>query len=183
MARIERHWLRFSALVDLIPAGLCYMLTGIAEQLEPAPGALQYAAGGKLRIDASLQRRDGDNYDLALTIFIAPGWHINASECPPGQTPTALTTAADSPWQLTLNPWPEPVRETLGFSSEELPLYQGTLTVTGRVSAAAGPQRPPLALALTVQPCSEKECLQPETVKLLLHPQPWYCATAAAQES
>ena len=142
------------------PAGFSYTLTAASELLWGESGARQYAARGKLRVDA--KRVGSDKFQVSIDV--APGWHINAN------TPlqdnligTALSSANDEP--LKNLQYPEAVSRQLGFQRAELALYEGTTTITGTLPATTD-GRSIVPLALRIQACSDVVCLAPETLSL-----------------
>ena len=105
---------------------------------------------------------------IMVKLKIADGWHVNA------HTPLEknfIGTNVKFPGfpcrdRLTTT-YPIPIRRKLGFHNEELALLEGQVDIT--VTAETGAKLPK-RLALTLQACSDRICLQPETVRLSVVP-------------
>ncbi len=147
---------RFAADVRAQPAAHGAFLHAAQEFSGGEIGTRQYAARGKLRLDA---RRD----DLALRVQlqIAPGWHVN------GHVPTLPnligTVLAGSGVQDI--EYPEAAMQALGFADQPLAVYAGSIEISARL-----PDRAPVVLQLRLQACSDRICLPPETLNLHLPP-------------
>ena len=110
-----------------------------------ASGYRQTLSKGK--VSAHLQ-------DAMLHLRIAEGWHINAHD--PGQDWLIGVDLAGAEVD-----WPAGTSMTLGFSKDQLNVYEGDLTVPLQRGESE-------MLSLTVQACSHEVCLEPETATFRL---------------
>ncbi|MEX2469880.1 MAG: thioredoxin domain-containing protein [Pseudohongiellaceae bacterium] len=159
-AAINEHPLSHTSLLRLIE----HVNNGTLE-------SIRYAGAGLVRVSTARQT-DAAGLDIAITLSIAPGWHLTAA----GQTlehavPMAL--AADQGWSLQEVHYPEALTSIKTADGETLATHEGevTLTVVLRkvvlredASAEAASAR----LALTLQLCDDSQCLLPETLTLLV---------------
>lgn len=106
---------------------------------------------------------EGGATELALTITVEKGWHLNANDPDrPYLIPTTLEI--DAPIGVTIRSirYPEPVIRALAFApGAALRLYEGTFTIAVRV-AGAPPGR--FEASLGYQACNEETCLPPRTL-------------------
>lgn len=94
-----------------------------------------------------------------VRLALDPTWHVNSDQPEhPDLIPTLLELN-DGTAQPTVR-YPSSVTRELGFMDQPLSLFEGTVEFE-----AEWPQAPksPVALQLTVQPCSDRICLAPET--------------------
>jgi uncharacterized protein len=125
-------------------------------------GARQTTAHGAVRLSVS---RSADNRLAHLCIKLAPGWHINSTA--PLQKFLLPTKLRIDGIEQTKVSFPKAVERKLGFHDEPLSLYEGVATV--EVALPAGKEA--LAarrMTLDLQACSDKICLDPQTVQVLL---------------
>ncbi|MCP4204365.1 MAG: DUF255 domain-containing protein [bacterium] len=168
----------FSKSIRRQPTGFAYLLLGVDELLHGAVGALEYGAGGVVRVAASWDavRSSGasSSYSLAVRLEIADGWHVNSNR--PLQdhlVPTRLIATGDG---LKLEDIDYPAAEvvTLGFQDEPLSVFQGSFEISagletlgtgelGRAGESGG-----VRVELTLQACDDERCLRPETLALEL---------------
>ena len=163
------------------PSGSPYFLIGADALRDGERRELGYAAAGKVRADAQLQpdrvgegKNDKDTV-LSIRLQIAPAWHVNSNTpLQPDLIPTLLSISKDSPWQLTDIRWPAATPRKLGFLDQPLSLFEGTVTLHAtlrRKAPASNPATdpaPPLTAMLRLQACSDKVCLPPETIHLVV---------------
>jgi hypothetical protein len=103
---------------------------------------------------------EGSFRPFRLTLSIAPGWHINANPASESYLiPTEVTAEGVSLRDLH---YPDPGQMHLSTVDRPLDCYDGTIEITGEVSAGAG------RILLTYQPCDATRCLPPVTKKLVL---------------
>jgi len=176
----------FARAVNQQPLAFTYLLLAARTQMDGASGALQYAAHGNVRIsghiDANANANAGTNANanananvgadasvLVVELKIQPGWHINAHKpLSDNLVPTTLEAGAGSPtWNLMDVSYPEPIVKALGFQSEALALYAGSVRLTVRLQQnESPPDSTPLRIKLRLQACDDKICLPPENVDL-----------------
>jgi thiol:disulfide interchange protein DsbD len=106
---------------------------------------------------------DGTASELALTVTIEKGWHLNAND-PDRAYLIPTTLDVDPPSGITMQSirYPEPVTRALGFApGTALRLYEGAFTIAVRVAGA-----PPSHFDATLryQACNEETCLPPKTL-------------------
>jgi len=124
-------------------------------------GHLQHAGRGHVR--ARLSREAAG---LAIVLDIAPGWHVNASQpLDDFLIPTRVTVDGIPPERIR---YPAPVRRRLGFNASELALYEGRVEITVDLP----PGREPRRVLLALQTCSDRVCLDPESIILTERPRP-----------
>ncbi len=128
-------------------------------------GAHQQLSQGRVR--GQLHHRDGG---MALTLSIAEGWHINASE--PLQnflTPTRVRWQSDADEPADDVPLPAAKLYQLDYSQSELLLHEGTLDIT----LPQPPNPDDAVLRVTLQACSNEICLNPTEAqfRILARPQ------------
>ncbi|OED39846.1 hypothetical protein AB833_13680 [Chromatiales bacterium (ex Bugula neritina AB1)] len=157
--RAQQLLTAFSSNLAQGPSAFSYLLVGASELLYGETGARQYAARGKVKIEAA-----ATSTKLTVRIDIAPGWHINAAE--PLQDyliNTNLALAGDA--AAIAVQYPDPELRVLGFQRAELALYEGEIALQASLPAGI-PARPMRGLELQLQACSDEICLAPETVVL-----------------
>ena len=91
--------------------------------------------------------------DQHLHLSIASGWHINAHDAGASWLIGASLDGAETDWPAGI-----PVR--LGFTTDELRVYEGALSLP---FLASGPE-----ISLSIQACSNEICLDPETATFRL---------------
>ncbi len=131
-------------------------------------GAKQYANKGKVAITTKALRDSAE-----ITISIADGWHINASQVlndyliPTKLKPVALSTNRNCEVLSDVS-YPEGQRVNLGFQDDELLLYEGSVTISAAwpESSDGSSQRCVLAAELNLQACNDEVCLPPERVQI-----------------
>lgn len=105
---------------------------------------------------------------VGLLLDLASGWHVN-SDRPLDEDVVATEVAllADGKRIDATISYPAPIVRKLGFADTPLALFEDTarITVTPKSSVDAGAV---LSLKVTVQPCSDEICLEPETATLVL---------------
>jgi uncharacterized protein YyaL (SSP411 family) len=141
------------------------------EASAPAPEALgagdAHVEQGVASVDAWIERgeaRPGASVRYALRVKLAEGWHVNATEAPPGRVATTLALAPKSPVNLGPPTWPGARDLCAGIP----PGFVGTFWVRGEVhvpaAAPLGPRR--VSLVLTLQPCDATSCRAAEELRL-----------------
>jgi hypothetical protein len=98
--------------------------------------------------------------ELEVTISIANGYHINASETVAGLIPTRLTVVGRPVAGIN---YPPADLRTLPFADEPIPIYEGQITVIVRFDQLASE---PVTLTLAYQACDESSCMQAVTQRL-----------------
>ncbi len=151
----------FSGLISQRADAFSYMLVGASDLLWGESGSLQYAARGRVRVDAMVTAHN----EVRVAVAIAPGWHLNAHQ--PLQDYLIGTQLASVDAGLIEDVvYPQPVSRKLGFQRETLSLYEENIIIRATLSARAGAELAPLKLRL--QACNDEVCLAPETLALNL---------------
>lgn len=107
---------------------------------------------------------DGAPLELALTLSLDQGWHVNAHDPDrPYLIPTTLEI--DPPAggaKLVSIRYPDAVVRSLAFAPDvRLRLYDGTFTILVRLE---GPRPKRLNARLSYQACNDETCLPPRTL-------------------
>jgi hypothetical protein len=97
---------------------------------------------------------------FALRLEVAEGWHVNGAGAPP---PLVATRVAGIDCELRALRLPAPSRELPGLAGTPVPVWEGTVEITGELRAAEGAAP---ALRLTAQPCDEARCLPAVTLEV-----------------
>jgi len=152
----------FSSQMRRAPTAFGYMLLGADELLQGGVGSLEYGARGAVRAMASLDLDEGSSGRVTVMVDLADGWHINSDKPLQAElVPTRLAVEGDV-LELTGVEYPKAEQVMLGFEDEPVAVFQGTVRIGGTAVVNSG-YRPRVArLALTVQACDDKKCLQPE---------------------
>ena len=121
--------------------------------------------GGETETSRGLAKGNGrasaflDGSVAHVEVELADGWHVN-SDRPhhPDLIPTVLRIATGMPGAEIV--YPRMVERDLGFMDEPLALFESKFTIR-----AVWPAAPvgPVQVELTIQPCSDRICLPPET--------------------
>ena len=92
---------------------------------------------------------------LAVRIAMAEGWHVNSHRpLDDYLIPTEVRTPAGSAWRLADLTYPMGKRVTLGFSTEPLSVYEGTVWVRGRLAGGEGEA----VIEVVTQACNDRMC-------------------------
>lgn len=140
------------------PGSNAYALMAADRFLNGHIAANQFLGKGTVRAKARYHEKEKQ---LKIAINIAPGWHINANEVTNEyQIPTEIKLT-DYPDTKSKISYPAPIVRKLGFADEKLPLYEGHVEI--KVPVEKMPNTGQLKAQITLQACSEKICLEPET--------------------
>lgn len=154
----------FAQAINARPSAFTYLLRAAQVRTRGASGALQYAAHGGVKISA---RANSDA--LVVELKVQPGWHINAHQpLSENLIPTALEMeAGTSAWSLVEVSYPRPIRKTLGFQSEVLALYEGTVRLSTQLQPGENTSATSLLrINRRLKACDDEICLPPENVVL-----------------
>ncbi len=146
------------------PNGYAYALRSADALLNSEAGVLQYAGNGVLRAKASL----GDG-GLKIQLELKDKWHINANRpLEPDFIATILEVEAPEGWKMGKVEYPEPVERKLEFNIKPMALYEGSFALNVPVLSRGKTGKNIIVLKLRAQACSDKICLEPETISLFL---------------
>jgi hypothetical protein len=154
----------FANTVNRNPSAFPYFLLAARVQAGGQSGSMQYAAHGSIALSGRVQ-----DHLLTVNIDIQPGWHINANRPLSDKLiPTVLQASErNTVWDLSTVSYPSPVKKTLGFQSEELALYEGSIRLKAALSTSISSQEGSvLRLTLGLQACDIEICLPPERLEL-----------------
>ena len=110
----------------------------------------------------------GERIGLRVTIQTAPGIHIYGQPLPDGYIPTTLEIEA--PETVTVEPvrYPPPHIVHTDWLGEELPVYDGTITLTTALAFAEQREDVTITATLRYQACTLDECFLPERLTFTL---------------
>ena len=154
----------FANTVNRNPSAFPYFLLAARVQAAGQSGSMQYAAHGSIAVSGRAQ-----DHLLTVNIDIQPGWHINANRPLSDKLiPTVLQASErNTVWDLSAVSYPPPVKKILGFQSEELALYEGSISLKAALSTSISSQEGSvLRLTLGLQACDIETCLPPEQLEL-----------------
>lgn len=144
----------FSGHIARLPLAGPVFLTGLAYRRSPAPGKLQYFGDGAIRAEAGYQQQPTESGRFVVVLSIRQGWHIQ----PIGDAAEATRLKVIGDTHVTPTP-----RRLDGSNDRAL---------TGQVELAVDLPRPtssPRVVELSLQPCTDRECLPPESRRFILH--------------
>ncbi|MGI9520467.1 MAG: DUF255 domain-containing protein [Hyphomicrobiaceae bacterium] len=146
------------------PASSGYALKSADEFLRGELGRRQYL--GKGRVKTVLERVDAQRVNVRLKI--APGWHVNAHEpLEPHFIATAVRLHGPGDPQPLSVVYPQPQVRKLGFAEKPMALYEGDVIIPVSLPKDGKVVR---KLIFEAQACSDKICLNPETLSMTLRP-------------
>ena len=128
------------------------------------PSAEKLTARGYLSVN---KVQPGGQFQIAVVVEIAEGWHVNANPAGEGLIATEIILP-DIP-NLTFGEVVYPTGEVLKLGSiGEAPVYHDTITIGIQADASQAVPIEPMALDLQLryQACNEEQCLLPETLAL-----------------
>ena len=146
-----------------VDAGDQTTVIGSLYELDHAtPARKASLAGGHVQAESTRPVRVGETVELEVTIRIDPRWHINAHRPLKDRlSPTRIEVEGAS----TVDVAYPPAREiTTSFATGPMGVYEGTVTLRGKLDGATSSGEP--AVTLSLQACSERVCLLPESVRL-----------------
>jgi len=157
----------FSEQIAANPVAYAYMLLGVDQLLDGETGYVQYLKGGAGAVRADLETVGNDNYKLKIKLTIKSGWHVNAHV--PLQNDLIATEVAlndnTKGWRLESVIYPQALQKKLKFQQSELALYEGKVELHGKV-IKDNSSAMILPINITLQACTDKHCLAPETLQL-----------------
>jgi DsbC/DsbD-like thiol-disulfide interchange protein len=113
----------------------------------------------------------GSSFRAALLVNIRRGWHINSAS--PSDENLIATSASFFPppgLSVTGVRYPRGELKRFAFSDTPLDVYEGSVVIVLRITAAAGmkPGACLLPVDLSYQACTSDVCLAPATVKVVI---------------
>ena len=159
---VELHKYLFCSLLTVI--ALCFPIRVQAQLadfgLGAQPVAEKLSAKGYLSID---KVQPGSQFQIAVVVEIAEGWHVNANPAKEGLIATEITLPDVS--HLTFGEVVYPAGDVLQLGSVgEAPVYHDTITIgiQADLSRAAPINSDMLDFQLQYQACNDTQCLLPE---------------------
>jgi hypothetical protein len=134
-------------------------LAGVLYELDrAAPVRKAFLAEGHVQAEITRLARTGERTELDVTIRIDPLWHVNGHRpLSDSLIPTRIDADGGAAVEVTYPPVKEVV---LGFAGGPVAVYEGTVTLGVRIDGTDA------AVKLSLQACSDRVCLLPETVRL-----------------
>lgn len=154
-----------SASIVKHPNAYAYLLSGAADLNHGEFGVTQYAANGKVKIQSIISH----DQKLKLNIAIQDGWHINSDIPLQDYLSATKLTAGEVTGDTRLKNirYPDSVNRTLGFQTQTLALFEGSVEIQADLEKTANElRRANGRLELVLQACSDSTCLAPETILL-----------------
>ena len=151
------------------PSSFMYMHFSLNRYLTEGE-ELGSATSSLVSATANIESQSNNLLNVILQLNIASGWHINAN--PAGQDnliPTTVTVNADTSFEILDIAYPKGRSARFEFSDESMNVYEGKLTIPLKLKQKSNRKKSAQAtLKLTYQPCSEIECLLPQTLDIPL---------------
>ena len=161
---VELHKYLFCSLLTVI--ALCFPIRVQAQLADFGLGAQpvveKLSAKGYLSVD---KVQPGSQFQIAVVVEIAEGWHVNANPAKEGLIATEITLPDVS--HLTFGEVVYPEGDVLQLGSVgEAPVYHDTITIgiQADLSQAAPINSDMLDFQLQYQACNDTQCLLPEVL-------------------
>lgn len=112
----------------------------------------------------------GSTCDVIILIDVKDGWHVNAN--PPSQDflkPTVVEFQSKLATELSEVKYPKGHGFKSADADEEISVYEGEVQVRGKLTVPekAGGQTDEMEITIKYQPCNDKGCLPPKSIKLV----------------
>lgn len=135
----------------------------VAQQTDTPVLGVSYFAKGHGKV--SLVRSEGN---LIVKLDLEPGWHVNANPSTNEKLIATEIEVVDSTRVFVID-YPHPKLRQLGFSQSLLKLYEDQTSIELR-STFNNPMSVsgPIKVNVRLQACSDKLCLLPETITLVM---------------
>ena len=165
----ERTLRCFAESMSQAPSSFMYMLFALNHYLTLEEGLVSDTSA-LVTTTAEVNAEKDGIFNVELRLKIATGWHINAN--PAGQAnliPTTLTLNTDDPMDIIDVAYPKGRSARFEFSDGSVNVYEGNLTIPLKLKQKSNSKKnTQVTLKLTYQPCSETECLLPQTLNIPL---------------
>ena len=165
----ERTLRSFAESMSQAPSSFMYMLFALNHYLT-LKEELSSETSVLVTTTAEVKAEKDGIFSVELRLKIAAGWHVNAN--PAGQAnliPTTLTLNTDAPMDIIDIAYPNGRSARFEFSNKPVNVYEGNLTIPLKLKQKSNHKRnTQVTLKLTYQPCSETECLLPQTLNIPL---------------
>ncbi len=164
---------QFAPAVEKTPYAYTYLLTAAAEFRDAELTPWGYAGQGKIHAWGRITQTATAPL-LEVELSMPQGWHIQSNQpLGEGQIATHMELGEDvKAWTLGPVTYPPGESRTLGFQSESVSVYTGTVRLQALLTPGIEHQewRYRLPVALRLQACNERICLPPETLTLWISP-------------
>ena len=165
----ERTLRCFAESMSQAPSSFMYMLFALNHYLTLEEGLVSDTSA-LVTTTAEVNAEKDGIFNVELRLKIPTGWHINAN--PAGQAnliPTTLTLNTDDPMDIIDVAYPKGRSARFEFSDGSVNVYEGNLTIPLKLKQKSNSKKnTQVTLKLTYQPCSETECLLPQTLNIPL---------------
>ena len=110
----------------------------------------------------------GERIGLRVAIQLAPGVHVYGRPLADGYIP--VTLEVDAPGTVMVEPvtYPAPQPSRFGWLGEELPAYEGTLTLATAIVLAEQREDVTISATLRFQACTDEACFIPQRLAFAL---------------
>ena len=160
----------FSSSILRQPTAYAYMLAQLDELKNGEVSTHQYAARSALKIDATIDQLNSNQFNLNIHFKIKPDWHINGHKPLQKQLIATEINVDSQYWQLSAVDYPQAELVKTSFNKEVLALYQGDFSIRANLTSKADFSNKPIKLDITLQACNQDSCLAPESIKIFLSP-------------
>jgi uncharacterized protein len=146
-----------------------YLMCGMLEMFAGEQSNQQWCADGNVHI-STVCNKVNENYKLILSITIAEEWHLNQIK-DNFNLAVPVSVQAIKGWTIDHILYPAFITKTLGFQTEPVDVFEGTIQITAELSNENKQLSFPnnlLKLKLGIQACNEQKCLAPESVSCVI---------------
>jgi DsbC/DsbD-like thiol-disulfide interchange protein len=119
-----------------------------------------------VKVDAKADKADADGKQtITITLDIENGWHVYANPVENEDLTNAQTVVRVTSKSKLENVKVEyPAGKLQQDNGEKFKIFEGKVTIKAQVKRARN-DNSPLELAIVLQACNDKTCLQPATIK------------------
>ena len=137
------------------------LMRSVYRTVQGHTGLTRRVAEGKVAMRAI---PDWENHKVRIVLDIADGWHVNSNKPLEKDFIATELRVDDKPAPGDI--YPAPKTKPLTFNDQPLSLYEGKVAFEVDIPPAEQPGM--RKVAITIQTCSDRICLQPEDVELNL---------------
>lgn len=177
MKRLFLNFCLFLSLLMVVLLAACSRGDPNAKTTEPSVPAVTLAQVSSSadvvkvstpELSSELSVNAGQTVDVAITLSIKPGFHVNANPPTfPYLIPTEVTAAKVEGITVGKPIYPAAVKRKFQFADQPLAVYEGEARVTLPLSVGAKGLRS-LPITVRVQACDEQQCFPPATLRTTL---------------
>jgi uncharacterized protein YyaL (SSP411 family) len=152
----------FASEINSNPYNYSTFIFGFNNYSKGELGNIQYAYQGRIRVHT--KKLDEEHVVVKLTL--KPKWHINSSSPLQGNLiATSIENIDTKNWSLLEIEYPKARLVKLGFSDEEVSVYENQIDISIKIKNNSTKFTNP-SLNLSLQACSDKVCLPPTNINL-----------------